>query len=172
MKMNTTYAAIAFTLGLVSASNAALSLINGDFEAGSNWKSLNGTTADGWFSNLSLTKKNGAYGESITAENGVVYGSGRVTGLKDVAGAYIQQTIGLVGDTTGVKIDFLAGHRSHSSYTGAVPGTTTIKLKVSLWDATLDTELDSSILDYIYTADGVALQSESETLSYLSSNRN
>ena len=163
MKMNTTCATIALTLGLAAASQAAIVLANGDFSAGSNWKSQDSQSPDSWTASIQGTDS--SYGESITG-----YGSGRLVGLKDVTGAYVQQSIGLVGDTTGLQIDFLAGHRSHSTYTQAVEGVTAITVKVSLWDATLNTELASTTIDYLYTSAAAALVPESEILNYVSAN--
>ncbi|MCP5536902.1 MAG: PEP-CTERM sorting domain-containing protein [Akkermansiaceae bacterium] len=170
--MKTTTCALALSLGLAVASNAALSLTNGDFSSDtSNWNSEFGTSPDGWFSSLASTNTNGNYGEAMTggggSNNNFTYGTGRVAALKQVSGNYYQQTIGLVGEQTGVQVDFLGGYRAHSSYSTAARN---ISIEVSLWDATLNVELASTTIDYAYLAAGNALAAESKVLTYTSAN--
>ncbi len=171
--MKKTTCALALSLGLVAASNAALILTNGDFsDDTSNWSSpLANDSPDGWFSNLAVTDADGAYGEAIVGggpgNNNFTYGTGRVAALKQVASNYYQQTIGLIGEQTGVKVDFLGGYRAHTSYSTTARN---ISIEVSLWDATLNVELVSSTVDYAYITAGNALAAESEILNYTSAN--
>lgn len=165
--MKKTILPLAIALGSMASANAAVTLVNGDFETGSNWRTDQGSSPTSWDDGLSATSTNGLYGETVTYDTGT-YGSGRVAVLKDAgANAYYEQTIGTIGDQTGVIVDFLGGHRAHASYSSTARD---LSLRVSLWDGTLGVELVGTTIDYAYTVGGVALTSESETLNYTSAN--
>jgi len=152
MKLHTTCIAIVLLLGLASASHAGLVLANGDFETGADWNSAVG-------SNPSVWSDSGVnYGESITG-----YGTGRVAALKDAANTWYQQTIGVVGEQTGVQIDYEGGVRYHSSYAA---GPRDIDLRVSLWDVTTDLELAFIDVNTVYSTSETSLHTRSHTLNY------
>ena len=168
MKLNTTFATIALTLGLVSASHAALSLFNGDFETGNDWVST-GTAPDNapnaWYSNIANTTDDGAYGSTIDS-----YGTDRVAALKqDLAiENYYSQGIGVLetGDT-GIKVEFDGGFRTSDTYSSVAR---TIDLKVSIWDLGADSEVASKTFSYNYNTTAQALTAESETFFWGTAN--
>lgn len=135
-------------------------LVNGDFEAGSNWASKNGQSPVNWFSSFAATSTNGNYGESITG-----YGNGRVAAIKGVVGNYYQQVISGVdaeiADLYTVTYD--GGIRWHSSYPATARD---ITLRVSLWDTTDDVELAGHDVVTPFLITATSLESRTHDLSY------
>ncbi|NWK55676.1 PEP-CTERM sorting domain-containing protein [Verrucomicrobiaceae bacterium N1E253] len=160
MRLKTIIAATAVSLGTSIASQAAVTLTNGDFETGGNWNSDHSTIATGWTDALSGSGTQGNYGESITG-----YGTGRVAAMKGVSNAYHQQILGGVdaGTNGSYVINYDGGIRYHSSYSSAAR---TVTLRVALWDATTNTELAFVDVGTAYSNAETTLHAREHTLTY------
>ncbi|MCK4564700.1 MAG: PIG-L family deacetylase [Verrucomicrobia bacterium] len=150
---------------LAVEANAA-PITNGDWDStlNLNWSSdkAEDTQADlnGWFSSARDALSNGAYVEPITG-----YGSGAVAALKATSiSNYFQQTLAGVDAGIGeITVNYDGGIRYHSSYSTTARN---IHLRVSLWDATDNTELAGVDTVTAFSSSATSLSTCSHVLSY------
>ena len=149
----------AFAGAMVVGANAAL-ISNGDWEStASVWKSTDSTALSDWTSSLWPTLTDGAYVEPIDG-----YGSAMVGALKAVTDNYYQQN--LVGVDAGIgeiTVNYDGGIRYHSTYPSTARD---VYLRVSLWNATTDTELAGVDIATAYSASATSLSARSHVLTY------
>jgi len=163
MTRYSTYAVIVAIFGFTITSHAALTLTDGSFtNGGAKWNTDISIAPKSWDEVMSKTGENGGYGEPLHG-----YGSGNVAALKAAGvNAWYQQTIGVVGEQGGVRVNYDGGIRWDASYSQTPR---TITLRVSLWDVTADKELAHINVDTKFDKTETSLSARSHSLYYYSS---
>ncbi len=125
-----------FTLPAV-ANAASVTLVNADFESGSDWESTTPTSPDGWYSSAADAGIDGHYGQTY------VEGSvSRHASFKSTGGNYYQQSFSMsddgavdAGSYSSYSVALNYGYRQHHTSDGD------INIRVSIWNLTDDVEI-------------------------------